>query len=44
MKLASFIKYMVITVILIAIGIFGLSINVGQSIQAQTVHIWMVPK
>ena len=38
MKLASFIKYMVITVILIAIGIFGLSINVGQSIQAQTVH------
>lgn len=37
-KLASFIKYMVITVILVAIGIFGLSINVGQSIQAQTVH------
>ena len=38
MKLASFIKYMVITVILIAIGIFGLSINVGQSIQAQTIQ------
>ena len=37
-KLASFIKYMVITVILVAIGIFGLSINVGQSIQAQTIQ------
>lgn len=38
MKLASSIKYMVIMVILVAIGMFGLSINIGNSIQAQTIQ------
>lgn len=37
-RLASCIKYMVIMVILMAIGIFGLSINIGYSIQMQTVQ------
>ena len=38
MKLASSIKYMVIMVILVAIGMFGLAINIGNSIQAQTIQ------
>lgn len=37
-RLASCVKYVVIMVILLVIGIFGLSINIGHSIQAQTIQ------